>query len=379
MSDKKPQRSRERKRSTPAPALRERAAFQVAIFSNNAEPAIWQTQAYHEETDTRMLWESLPNGALAEWMRAIIGIPTPIVIETIELPAAEQAPETPSEPDVPLTLSDILAEPAEPADFTRIHGIGPVIQQRLQQAGIISYQHFAQHTSQQLAQIIDIQGLTPERIQTWQQHANQIAMQKPTTAMLEEHSTSLGGEPNQQSQPPATSAQPAALGDMAIIEIVLSGDDEILHAALVPAASHILQPAHPYEQVIRFFIESPAQGVPLPMEVEIELGELEIEQQTHAHLGLQAQIVFAIHGLAARLLSEAHEAAGCYIIALDLQHGTSEVVAAHHQQLQPGVYEYPLLMRMQPLRPGRYRTLAIVLLVGTEFPVVQLGPKVWVQ
>jgi hypothetical protein len=79
------------------------------------------------------------------------------------------------------------------------------------------------------------------------------------------------------------------------------------------------------------------------------------------------------------LLSEAHVAAGCYIVALDLQHGTSEVVAAYHQQLQPGIYEYPLSMQLQPLGPGRYRTLAIVLLVGAEFPAVQLGPKVWVQ
>ena len=61
---------------------RERAAFHISLerAGDDAGPAEWQTQAYHEETDSRATWAGLPGQAMIGWIRdkaGLAGAPAP--------------------------------------------------------------------------------------------------------------------------------------------------------------------------------------------------------------------------------------------------------------------------------------------------------------
>jgi hypothetical protein len=83
-----------------------------------------------------------------------------------------------------------MAVSDQPADdFTRIHGIGQAVEQRLHQAGILTYQQLADRSPQQLAAWVeDMVGFTEERIreQDWPGEAAQFAAQAEASQKTEQ-------------------------------------------------------------------------------------------------------------------------------------------------------------------------------------------------
>jgi len=62
-------------------------------------------------------------------------------------------------------------------DFRKIAGIGPVLAQRLWDAGILTYRDLAQHTPEEIAAVLDVPGISSERIasQNWIGQARDLA------------------------------------------------------------------------------------------------------------------------------------------------------------------------------------------------------------
>jgi Helix-hairpin-helix domain len=67
-------------------------------------------------------------------------------------------------------------------DFERIAGIGPALERRLHDAGILTYQDLAGHTPEEIAAVLTgVTGISPERIasQDWIGQAHQLAEPSP--------------------------------------------------------------------------------------------------------------------------------------------------------------------------------------------------------
>lgn len=90
-------------------AWHERAAFQVAFhYSDDSTGQMtWQTRAYREETDDRMVWPGIAGEPLMTWMR-----------ERADLPAEPAAEAPPAETQTP----SLPAAPAADASAAKDHG-----------------------------------------------------------------------------------------------------------------------------------------------------------------------------------------------------------------------------------------------------------------
>lgn len=430
MSEKSKGKARNRRRvdpetpSVPDPEpFRERAAFRVALFSSpRTDVSLWETQAYHEESDTRIVLPGLPGAPLTQWMAALVsGAAETPAVEPHDHPASA-VPEPispPGEADLPLRLDEILAnaepqhEQGPPADFTRIHGIGPVIQERLRSAGIHSYEGFAQLSSEHLAQIVDIAGLPPERVIDWQRQARTIGTsvglnhpevdtEVETTFIsadeqrtrMEEEATAPHVDLEGGRLPPASSAAQSTHFATGMIEIGLDEDDMVTHATVRWLAGEQDNPMaelpahHATQAAARFFIEvARDQRREPPMAIDLELGELQVDEVSVNERGttqpvarLRAEIELAISGLhATRWAAEQHLPYDIYVLAVAREHETTDVVAATRAQIQPDTATYSTSTLLQPLAPGRYRLLAVALIAGSSELTVAVGPKLWVQ
>jgi hypothetical protein len=74
-------------------------------------------------------------------------------------------------------------------DFRKISGIGTVLAQRLWDAGILTYEDLAQRTPEEIATVLDVPGISPERIasQNWIRHARDLAGTPPEPSAPRQH------------------------------------------------------------------------------------------------------------------------------------------------------------------------------------------------
>lgn len=97
--------------------------------------------------------------------------PKPI---TVRWPEGGEAQTNPHVPAVDLHLPN--GHPVEPDDLTRIEGIGPKVQQVLNQAGIVTFVEVASRSSEQLKEVLEAAHLKgPINPGTWPQQAGLAA------------------------------------------------------------------------------------------------------------------------------------------------------------------------------------------------------------
>lgn len=74
-------------------------------------------------------------------------------------------------------------------DFRKIAGIGPVLAQRLWDAGILTYEDLARRTPEEIAAVLDVPGISSERIasQNWIGQARDLAGTPPEPSVSRQH------------------------------------------------------------------------------------------------------------------------------------------------------------------------------------------------
>lgn len=74
-------------------------------------------------------------------------------------------------------------------DFRKISGIGPVLAQRLWDAGILTYEDLARRTPEEIATVLDVPGISSERIasQNWIRQARDLAGSPPEPSVPRQH------------------------------------------------------------------------------------------------------------------------------------------------------------------------------------------------
>ena len=357
---------------------RERAAFHLSIHSSTTGDgqSLWQTRAYHEESDTAMTWAGAPGDALIHWLLAVAELPaeadrSPQGEAQTPVPPAEAPPSAPPAVEAPL--------PAPPADdFTQIVGISAATQRRLHEAGIRTYGQLAASSVDELAALLKLQ---PERItkRGWLTRARALAK----LAELPGTPGRARPQPEAEAVPPVRPAGPALHIEIsfdesgAIYEQRLLREGETLVLPIERGANHLAQ----------FFVEPSAllgaQGEPGGLSaVELELDELELEEVPGADAAggpqLRARSTLRLAGIGAELLREPSGYLA-YLLAYELETGTTRVLKSVAGQLDARVRAEPLELICALPEIGRYQTLLVTTLADWSTLSAISGPRLRVK
>lgn len=377
---------------------RERAAFHVSIHSaTDAGRVIWETRAYHEESDTAIAWPGPPGEALVQWLCAVAGLPREVAAhEAAEQPqgpgpeaqvaAAAPAAEPPAHDSPGGGSQDTAAEPvddkqpgggsqgatAEPVDdFTQIIGISAATERQLHAAGIRTYAELAERSAAELGALL---ALPPERISRrgWITRARALAR--------------LASLPITQAVPSPAEAPPPEQAATALwVEVLFDEEGAILEQRLLregePPAP---QPAPEEARAARFFVEAPP-AVPgaAPIELHCELSGLELEEIPAASPGgvprLRARSALRVTGLGGA--QARREGAGylVYVLAHELETGATSVLYGTSNRLSPDEDEDPISVEFELPEIGRYQMLLAVLLADGVALSAVAGPRLRVN
>lgn len=116
----------------------------------------------------------------------------------VDAPVISEEPKLPENQD-PVLLSDkIVPEKQEKDDFTRIEGIGPFIQSKLYEQGIISYHQLAAMEGQALRDLARAIRFLPDRIESdnWTGQARQLLQLKNSNPEAFEATRNQGPDPD---------------------------------------------------------------------------------------------------------------------------------------------------------------------------------------
>lgn len=351
---------------------RERAAFHVSIHSA-AGPGglvIWQTRAYHEESDTASAWPGPPGEALIRWLSAVAALPPGAPQPEPAQPAAQTENDAqPKRTDQP--------GPTEPADdFAQIIGMSAATAERLQRAGIATYARLAASSPAELGALLD---MPPERIarRGWITRARALAR--------------LASLPAAPARPAPEPEQPAPSPGVLYVEVLFDEQGAILEQRLLrggepPGPDRRWEGGH----TARLFVEpaaargEPGGGVPAGMsgEVELALDELELDELPAPQAGapqLRARSTLRLAGLGADLALGERPAYLAYVLAHELETGATAVLRGVAGRLGPASREEPLELAFALPEVGRYQML-LVALVGDGAAIGAVaGPRLRVN
>lgn len=367
----------------PMSDARERAAFHVSIHSAlSAGRVVWETRAYHEESDTAITWPGPPGEALVQWLCSIAGLPQ----EEAPPQAAEQPSGTEPPAEVPpatQTAKPSAAdqpddEPAEePADdFTQIIGISAATERQLHAAGIRTYAQLAERTPAELGALL---SLPPERItrRGWITRARALAR----LASLPSTPPAPTPDPEPEAEAPLGGQAPTTLW----VEVLFDEEGAIVEQRLLREGEPpVPQPGHEEVQVARFFVEAPPDEVAAPLiEVACELDDLELEELPGAAPGetprLRARSTLRVAGLGADQARREGASYLSYILAHELETGATAVLQGASARLGRDVEEEPITLEFELPEIGRYQMLLAVLLGNGIALSAVTGPRLRVN
>ena len=274
------------------------------------------------------------------------------------------------------------------ADFRVLRGVGPAVERRLREAGIVSYEQLAARSPAELADILaGLVGMTPERIRQydWASQCARLAAQPANDAaaaprmryatftielLLDEaqHArrtrvthVQSGGE---QSWAGWDSARLAELiAEVAGLQAETPAPAPVMPEPVAPEL--VVAPALPALQAAAGPPPAPApeiiRAAPLPPAPSLCLGRLEFLPRSADDTGrlLRHGLPFDV-GLTLELGADgaalAYEA---LVYARNLSQSASTIVAQAHGQLT-AASSASLLLEGTPLPPGVYRTEAMV-------------------
>jgi predicted flap endonuclease-1-like 5' DNA nuclease len=370
----------------PAAAWRERAAFHIAVdyTSGPNGQLIWQTRAYHEESDTHNVWPGLPGMALIAWLLAVAELPTDSPPPLLPAPPdAEPVPATPpAEPTAPAGM----AEASQAADdFKQIIGIGAAIEQQLHAAGIRSYAQLAASSPAELSALL---GIPVERIarRGWIARARALAKLESlpaTTARRKRVVKTL------QAEPPQPEATGEGASDIVFVEVAFDDSGEILEQRLLreglPAP---LEP--PQGHIARFFVEPPASvaetlgaGTQPPVELALEVDDVQIEEVAAAAAGavqrLRARAALRLAGLEASRLAREGAAYLARLLAYNLESGETKVLACMGGSFDADARDELAEAEFETPEVGRYQLMVVALLADYRALGAASGPRLRVN
>jgi extracellular elastinolytic metalloproteinase len=287
------------------------------------------------------------------------------------------------------------AEPAMPVasgmsmpnDFKLIHGIGPAMESRLHNVGILTYAQLAALSPEELVERLGLSGMVAKNVskQDWTGQARQFASSPAMTAA--EIVPAL---------PPQTrGAEDTSNGRQHYatftVELLLGEESEVRRTRVKHIQEGEQETWAGWEdgRLVSFFVEHaalrgsgaagvkpPAGGAQRLAEIDIEVGDLavdEVEEMDGSQL--RAQIEFHLSGIAAKQVTNERAAYFIHILAYMIATGETIVLTAVQGELQPGTLLYMKSVDFAPPQVGHYQLLATVVLSDYTTVGAAVGPK----
>lgn len=364
------------------PDWRERAAFHLSAHysSDDAGQLVWQTRAYHEESDTHQAWPGLPGEALLAWLHAVADLPA-------EAANAGEAPSLPSGGDQASDSVETMHEQDEvPAvdDFKQIIGISGAVEQRLHEAGIRTYGQLAASTVAELSVLLDlsIEWITRRG---WITRARALAKL-----------AALPSRAAKQAIPeePASRAGSSAEAAPALhVEVRFDEHGNVIDQRLLRKDLHTTPTIGPESSYIaEFFVDSPPGASELAVagatrlltaELELEVDELQIEQlppRNNSRVGqLRAHSRLRLTGINAERLVGERATFLTHVLGYDLERGGTTVLVSVVGQLDPQHEEVRVELIFALPEVGRYQLAITVLLAEYQLLGAASGPRLRVN
>jgi predicted flap endonuclease-1-like 5' DNA nuclease len=360
--------------STPRrPAWRERAAFHVSVdyAADESGQLVWQTRAYHEESDTRSVWAGVPGAALIDWLLAVAALP-----ESAPLPVAPAAPD-PAAPD-PAEAAD--AHPPTD-DFKQIIGISAATERRLHEAGIRTYAQLAACSVADLSALLDIPSEKITR-RGWITRARALAKLATIAG---------ASRPALPEADTTSTSTPLSAGATLYVEVLFDEQGDVVERRMLSATDEVASPGNPEEgYVARCFVEAPADegsilGEPAvaPSELQIEVDDVELEALAEAQPGeagrLLARTHFRLVGLGAEQLVRERPRYLAPVLAYNLETGETKLLSCVGGQLDDEQREVLVEAQFELPEIGRYQILTAVLLASHQRLSAASGPRLRVN
>jgi extracellular elastinolytic metalloproteinase len=283
-----------------------------------------------------------------------------------------------------------LPSAAAPDDFQRINGIGPSMENRLHNAGILTYAQLAALTPEEIIERLGLSAMSAKMVvkHDWAGQARQLAP-APARDGRPAEPAPVGA---QEAEDTSTERQHYATFT---VELLLGEESEVRRTRVkhIQEGEQATWAGWEDGRLVSFFVEhaalrrpagQPSQpgagagGEDLLSDLYLEVADLDVSTAPDGPGNgnrLHAEIAFHLSGLATKLITDERAPYFVHILAYMIATGETIVLAAMQGQLQPSKLEYTKTVDFAPPQVGHYQLLATVVLSDYNAVGAAVGPK----